>query len=139
MSDLLKNYPVVIELPVSWGDMDALQHVNHTVYFRYFLNGRVAYLEKLDSMKLMEDTGIGFILASILCKYKVPLTYPDRVLVGTKVTKVEDDRFTVKQVLVSDKHGKLAAVVEAVLVTFDYKNNKKTPIPEELKEKIEDL
>ena len=28
MQDLLKDYPVIIEEKVAWGDMDAAQHVN---------------------------------------------------------------------------------------------------------------
>jgi acyl-CoA thioester hydrolase len=139
MSDLLEDYPVIMEMSVSWGDMDALQHVNHAVYFQYFLNGRVTYLEALNVMELMDETGVGLILASIQCKFKIPLTYPDRILVGTKVDKIEEDRFYVKQALVSDKHGKIATVAESLIVTFDYKNNKKVDIPEEMKQRIEKL
>ena len=41
MQDLEKEYPVVIEQPLIWGDMDAYQHVNNTVYFRYFEDVRI--------------------------------------------------------------------------------------------------
>jgi acyl-CoA thioester hydrolase len=34
LSDLLKGYPVVIQLPVVWGEMDSYRHVNNSVYFR---------------------------------------------------------------------------------------------------------
>ena len=37
----LENYPVVIEIPVAWGDMDAFQHVNNVAYFRYFESARI--------------------------------------------------------------------------------------------------
>ena len=33
---LLADFPVLIAWPVQWGDMDAFQHVNNTVYFRWF-------------------------------------------------------------------------------------------------------
>jgi acyl-CoA thioester hydrolase len=36
MSDPLEAFPVVISIPVAWGEMDAFQHVNNSVYFRYF-------------------------------------------------------------------------------------------------------
>ena len=42
MSDLLKNYTCIIEQTVQWGDMDAAQHINNTVYFKYFTLGYVA-------------------------------------------------------------------------------------------------
>jgi acyl-CoA thioester hydrolase len=31
MQDLIKDYPVVIEMPIAWGDMDAFQHVNNII------------------------------------------------------------------------------------------------------------
>jgi acyl-CoA thioester hydrolase len=139
MDDVLTKYPVVIELPVSWGDMDALQHVSHTVYFHYFLNGRIAYLENLEMLNSMEESGVGLILASIECRFKIPLTYPDKLFVGTKVEKMDTDRIFIRQILVSTKHGTTAAEAKALLVAFDYNKNSKTNLPDELKQKIEDL
>ncbi|UCE13749.1 MAG: acyl-CoA thioesterase [Candidatus Heimdallarchaeota archaeon] len=139
MDELLTEFPVVIDLSVSWGDMDALQHVNHVEYFRYFLNGRVSYLERLDALNLMEDTGVGLILASIQCRFKRPLTYPDQLLVGTKVEKMENDRLLVRQALVSMKLRMIVAEAEALLVAFDYNTNSKAALPDELKQKIQAL
>lgn len=34
-------------LPVRWGDMDAMNHVNNTVYFRYMEQARIEWLESL--------------------------------------------------------------------------------------------
>ncbi|MFX0174037.1 MAG: acyl-CoA thioesterase [Candidatus Hodarchaeota archaeon] len=139
MDNILTKYPVVIELSVSWGDMDALQHVSHTVYFDYFLNGRISYLENLEMLSSMEESGVGLILASIECRFKIPLTYPDKVFIGTKVEKIDTDRIFIRQVLVSTKHGKTAAEAKALLVAFDYKKNSKTTLPDELRQKIQDL
>ena len=33
MDTLLKEFPVITEIKVAWGEMDALQHVNNAVYF----------------------------------------------------------------------------------------------------------
>jgi acyl-CoA thioester hydrolase len=139
MDDLLNDYPVNIELLVSWGDMDALQHVNHTVYFRYFLNGRVSYLENIKALNSMEETGVGLILASIQCRFKIPLTYPDKLLVGTKAEKILKDRIFIKQALVSTKYNRTAAEAESLLVAFDYKKNQKAILPKDFMQKIHDL
>ena len=32
----LTDYPTIITQAVQWGDMDAANHVNNTVYLRYF-------------------------------------------------------------------------------------------------------
>ena len=61
---LLEGFPVIVEFPVAWGEMDALGHVNNVAYFRYFENARIAYFERIKMWNFMEKTGIGPILAS---------------------------------------------------------------------------
>ena len=136
MKELISAYPIVIEIPVAWGDMDAFQHVNNIMYFKYFESARISYFGKINFMEVMNETGIGPILASTQCRYKIPLTYPDYVTVGAKVDTIEKERFIMKYVVISHKHEKIAALGEGVLVTFDYQNNKKTLIPDEIKKRI---
>lgn len=133
---LLEGYSIMIDIPVAWGEMDAFQHVNNVAYFRYIESARIAYSEKLGLHLLKEQTGIGPILGSASCKYKIPLTYPDTVSVGAKVTALEEDRFTMKYVIVSHKHQKIAAEGDAVIVMYDYNKSKKTAIPEEIRKKV---
>jgi acyl-CoA thioester hydrolase len=139
MKELISAYPVVIETPVAWGDMDAYEHVNNIMYFKYFESVRISYFEKIDFMEVKKRTGIGPILASTQCRFKIPLTYPDLVTVGAKVDTIEKDRFIMKYAIISRKHNKLAAIGEGVLVTFDYQNNKKALIPDEVRKRIIDL
>ena len=112
---LLEGYPVVIEIPVAWGEMDSFQHVNNIVYFRYFESARILYSEMLGLHKLKDDTGIGPILGSTSCKYKFPLTYPDTVSVGAKIVGIEEDRFSMKYVVVSHRHKRIAAEGDGVV------------------------
>lgn len=44
----LKQYPVIYEQTVAWGDMDAFGHVNNAMYYRYVESARLAYLGILD-------------------------------------------------------------------------------------------
>lgn len=137
MHETLAGYPVVIELPVQWGDMDALRHVNNTVYLRYFESARIALFNQLDYQRVMHDTGVGPILHSISCRFKFPLTYPDTVWVGVRVTEIAEDRFTVHHIVVSQRHGRLAAEGDGILVTYDYRAHHKTPIPDVWRQPIE--
>jgi acyl-CoA thioester hydrolase len=139
MSKLLKDYPVVIEFPVAWGEMDAMSHVNNIVYFRYFESARIAYFEKADMFSYMTETGIGPILATISCKFKIPLSYPDHVLIGAKVVSIEEDRFVMNHVVVSKKHQKAAAEGDGVIVTFNYRQGKKVTVPEVVRQRILDI
>jgi acyl-CoA thioester hydrolase len=136
MKELLETCPVVIEIPVAWGEMDALRHVNNIVYFRYFESVRMAYFQRLDIWNYMNETGIGPILAATQCKFKIPLTYPDTVSVGTKISELEADRFIMKYVVVSHSHAKVAAEGEGLIVSYDYRAQKKAPLPDVIKERI---
>ncbi len=139
MEELLAGYPVVIQLPVAWGDMDAMQHVNNTVYFRYFESGRIAYFERLELMDQMKETGVGPILASASCRFKFPLTYPDTISVGVRVTDMGEDRFTMAFRVVSHRHQRVAAEGDGLIVTYDYRAGRKIPVPQEVRARIQAL
>ena len=136
MNESLAGFPVVIDLPVAWGEMDALRHDNNIVYFRYFESARIAYFEKLRFWEFMNQTGVGPILASIQCKFKIPLAYPDTVSVGTRIPSIEQDRFVMEYRTVSHKSQAIAAEGEGVVVSYNYRESKKTPLPEEMKQRI---
>jgi acyl-CoA thioester hydrolase len=139
MNELLRDYPVTIEITVAWGEMDAFQHVNNKVYFKYFESVRIAYLERIESLEVMEKTGIGPILASTQCRFKIPLTYPDTVTVGARVEAMGEDRFSMKYAVLSHKFEKIAAEGEGVLVFYDYRNNRKAAILDEIRSRIIEL
>ncbi len=138
MQKKLDAYPVIIKIPIAWGEMDAFDHVNNTAYFKYFESARISYFEQINFMEFMETTGVGPILASTQCNFKIPLTYPDQISVGAKVDVdiIGTDRFTMKYAVFSHKHNKIAAWGEGVLVTFDYQKNQKALIPDEIKKRI---
>ncbi len=139
MDELLKEFPVVVELPVVWGEMDARQHVNNAVYFRYFESARTVYFDKLGVWALMEATGIGVILGSINCRFRIPLTSPDKISVGVRVINIQEDRFTVVHRIVSHRYEKLAAEGDGLLVAYDYKRLSKASLPDELRQRIHEL
>jgi acyl-CoA thioester hydrolase len=139
MEALLTDYPVVIEIPIAWGDMDAFQHVNNVRYFRFFESARIAYFEKLAFMQVMDDTGVGPILASTRCRFRIPLTYPDTVRVGARVADMGGDRFNMHYRVVSREHRKVAAEGEGLVIVFDYRNKCKHPLPEVLRTRIASL
>ena len=136
MNESLASCPVVIDIPVAWGEMDALRHVNNIVYFRYFESARIAYFERLGWWELMDQTGIGPILGSIQCKFKMPLTHPDTISVGTRVSRIEEDRFVMHYHALSHKSQRIAAEGESVIVSYNYHENKRSLLPKELKQHI---
>ena len=127
---LLANYPIHITLPVAWGEMDAMGHVNNVVYLRYFESVRMAYLERIGLMTHMQEHGIGPILAETRCRFRIPLEYPDEVEVGARVARLDTDRFLMEYAVASRNHGRLAAEGDGLIVTFDYDAKCKAPVPE---------
>ncbi len=136
MQDLRATYPVVIETPVAWGEMDSLQHVNNIIYFRYFESVRMAYFDALDFWDYMEETGIGPILASTQCKFRIPLTYPDTISAGARIAKVENDRFLMEYTVFSHQHRRVAAEGDGLIVAYNYREKKKAALPGEIRERI---
>ncbi len=137
MSDsLLSGYPVIVEQAVAWGEMDAYQHVNNVVYFRYFENSRLEYFRRLDWLAMQNDTGVGPILASTQARFRKPLTYPDSILIGARIAEVGEDRLTMQHRIISRRLGAVATEGEGIIVTFDYAGGVKAPVPDELRRRI---
>ncbi|MDX1571683.1 MAG: acyl-CoA thioesterase, partial [Xanthomonadales bacterium] len=94
-------WPVVILRHVKWGEMDAFGHVNNTVYFRYFEDVRIAHFDALGVMRVMEEQGLGPILASTRARFKAALTYPDEVEIRSRIRDLENDRFRMEYAVFS--------------------------------------
>jgi acyl-CoA thioester hydrolase len=136
---LLAGYPVVIELSVAWGEMDAYRHVNNVVYFRYFENARLEYFRRLDWFEFERQTGVGPILAATQARFRKPLTYPDTISVGARIASLAEDRFTMEHLIVSHSQGTVTTEGQGTIVSFQYRTGQKTPLPKEMRQRIETL
>ncbi len=132
----LSDFSVTIPVNVAWGEMDAFGHVNNVVFFRYMESGRIAYFDKIDLNKKLKHHGLGPILAATECQYLKPLFYPDKLIVGIKVTEIKNTSFVMEQAIFSERSG-LVATGKGVVVIFNYATQKKAPIPSELKSFIQ--
>lgn len=131
-----------IEIPLAWGEMDALGHVNNVVYFRYFESARIDFLRKAGCSQLRAADGVGFILQAMEARFRVPLVFPDTIVVGTKLVSIEEDRFTLAHSIRSVAHGKtqgVAAVGRGTIVTYDYAAGRKVAIPSPIRAAIQRL
>jgi acyl-CoA thioester hydrolase len=135
-SELLAGFPVIVEQNVVWGDMDAYQHVNNVVYFRYFENARLEYIRRLDWFEFEKASGIGPILAATQARFRRALTYPDTISIGARLLTLQADRFDLEHKIVSQAQGEVVTLGQGTIVTYHYADGKKVPVPEELKERI---
>jgi acyl-CoA thioester hydrolase len=132
----LASYPVIVEVPVLWSDEDSFGHVNNVAYLRWCEQGRVEYLGKIGLMPSRPPKGIGPIVASVTCNYRAQMTYPDTVIVGTRVSKVGNSSFKFEQRLVSRATGAVVAEAEATIVTIDYAAGASVRVPDAVREAI---
>lgn len=133
----LANSTCAITLPVLWGDMDALGHVNNVVAFRWFESARVAMLEQVGLSKLMEPKRIGPILAAVDCQYKLQIFYPDTVWVSACVSSVGRTSMQIKHRIYSQTEKTIAAEGNSVVVFFDYNRQRPVAVPPDIRAELE--
>ena len=129
-------YPVVIELPVQWGDMDALEHVNNVVYLRWFESARIAYFDRVSFMSRLREEKIGPILASSEIKYRAPIEYPDTVFVGAKVKRLGTDDLVQQYEIFSSAKNRVTTSGESRIVMYHFGQQTKVTIPDDIANNI---
>ncbi len=139
MTSPLEAYPVIKEIEVAWGEMDAYGHVNNAVYFRYFESTRIRYLEQAGLIELMAATNVGPILSETRARFKAPVTFPDKLMIGARVSAISGDRFTMQYAIMSEKSGRIVTEGEALIVCFDYNLGAKAAVPQLVIDAIEQL
>ena len=136
---LLAHYPVELEIPVQWGEMDAYDHVNNATFFRWFESARMDYLERCGMLKTMAEDRIGAILHSTECRYRRPVVFPDTVLIGGRASEIGDDRFTMEYAVVSLDQDVVVAKGSGIIVSYDYSAGAKTALPDSVRRGIAQL
>ncbi len=117
------------------GDMDAFDHVNNTVYYRYIENARIAYFDKLNIFA----ENILTVVASSQCRYLSSVLYPDQLKIGAKVEELRNSAIRMHYTLWSETQQKTVAQGECVIVCLDKINMQKTLIPQIIRNKIQML
>jgi len=130
-------WPISTEIKVNWGDMDALGHVNHSVFAKWMETVRMMYFSEIGMMNLYDDSNIGPILARIEIDYKLPIVFPDVVTVSTSVSRIGNSSFDMKYKIESlSNNGKSAATGSVVCVLLDYGSGMPHNIPSKIRESI---
>jgi acyl-CoA thioester hydrolase len=139
MQDTDPHYPISLEQEVIWGDMDAFEHVNNTVYFRYFEDARMAFFERCGANQHKARTRVGPILASTQCDFRAPLSYPERIRIVTWVEDIRPRRFTMRYRVFSLAQPRLVAEGSGLVVFYDYAQGQSCEIPADIAERIHSL
>jgi acyl-CoA thioester hydrolase len=118
-----------MRIPIRWGDMDAMGHVNNTIYFRYLEIVRVDWLDSLGGAP--NRAGQGPVIVNAFCNFYKQLEYPGEVLAKHYVSNPGRSSFdtwiTLERV---DQPDVIYAAGGATTVWMDFPAQKSTPLPD---------
>ena len=135
--DIPEQKKLVYEMtmPIRWGDMDAMGHVNNTLYFRYLEIIRIEWLHGVGGPPDMN--GEGFVVVNAFCNFIRQLSYPGEVLARMYVANPGRSSFDSFVTLErSDEPGVLYATGGATTVWLDFPAKKTLPMPDALRQAL---
>ncbi len=138
-STVLREFPVVIRLPIQWADLDVYGHVNNVVYLKWFEAARIAYASQVGVEVLARDHGVGAILMSVTCNYLRPLAYPGDVLSAVRITRLTIGGIALKYVIADAQTGVPVADGSSDAVLYDYAADRPVPVPDDIRAAVEAL
>src|SRR3546814_1318428 len=104
------------------GDLDALNHVNNTVYFRFFEEARVQLFSKVGLMPPSRKAGV---VAHVSCDFLKPLMYPAMAVVTQGLVRVGRSSIEMETLLeLEDEPGVFYAKGRYVMVGTDAEKGK---------------
>ncbi len=122
-------------IPIRWGDMDAMGHVNNTVYFRYMEIVRIEWLHALGGAPDPQATGP--VIVNAFCNFHRQLEYPGDILAKHYVAKPGRSSFETYITLErTDDPGVIYASGGAKTVWVDFPAGKSVPLPDWLRAKV---
>ncbi|RDE18125.1 acyl-CoA thioesterase [Motiliproteus coralliicola] len=125
-----------IDHPIRWGDMDALGHLNNTLYFRLFEEARVQWLAEIGSDFTNSDQGPVIVHAA--CDFLYPVVYPATTRVSITVEEIGRSSFVLAHHLsTAQQPERTFAEGPCKVVWIDYRQNRSVPLPDSIRQKLE--
>lgn len=129
----IRKLQLTTKIPVRWGDLDRYGHLNNTLYFRYFEQARIEWIEQKD-FRVDPDETEGVVIVHADCTFLIPVNYPATAIV--KVFAGEPGRSSVMNwyELYIEGDERLFATGSAKLVWVDNRTGKSLPLPAKMRE-----
>ena len=123
-------------IPMRWGDMDAMGHVNNTIYFRYMETVRLEWLFRAGGAG--DTHGNGPVIVNAFCNFIVQLKYPGDLLAKHHVANPGRSSFDTYITLErTDAPGVICASGGAKTVWVNHAQEKSMPLPSALRRLLE--
>lgn len=125
-----------MRIPIRWGDMDAMGHVNNTVYFRYMEIARIDWMCSIGCDP--DPKGEGPVIVNAFCNFYKQLEYPGEVLLRMYVSDPGRTSFESWATLErADDPGVMYAAGGATTVWVDFPAQKSVPLPGSIRRLME--
>jgi acyl-CoA thioester hydrolase len=123
-------------IPLRWGDMDAMGHVNNTIYFRYLEIARLEWLYQVGGPP--DPSGCGPVIVNAFCNFLRQLEFPGEVLAKHYVANPGRSSFDTYITLErTDTPGIVYAEGGSKTVWTDFKAQKSVPLPDWMRRLVE--
>jgi acyl-CoA thioester hydrolase len=129
--EIPENKKLVFEMtaPIRWGDMDAMGHVNNTLYFRYLEIIRVEWLAQNNAEPSPE--GQGPVIVNAFCNFYKQLEYPGDVLLKLYASDPGRTTFeTWTTMELASNPGVIYAAGGATTIWVDFPRQKAVDLPD---------
>ena len=124
-----------MSIPIRWGDMDAMGHVNNTIYFRYLEVARLDWLFSVGAGPNPE--GFGPVIVNAFCNFIRQVEFPGGLLARHYVANPGRSSFDTYITLErSGQPGIVYAEGGSKTVWTDFKAQKSAPLPDWLRELV---
>ncbi len=125
----VKKLVYEMTIPIRWGDMDAMGHVNNTVYFRYLETVRIDWMRSIGCQP--DPQGEGPVIVNAFCNFYKQLEYPGDVRVKMYVSDPARSTFeswgTMER---ADAPGVIYAAGGATTIWVNFPAQKSAPLPD---------
>ena len=124
-------------MPIRWGDMDAMNHVNNTTYFRYLETVRIDWMRSVGCMP--DPGGEGPVIVNAFCNFYKQLEYPGDVLVRMYVSDPARTTFESWATMArADQPEVVCAAGGATTIWVNFPQQKAVTLPEWMRKLVSD-
>ncbi|RYF34895.1 MAG: acyl-CoA thioesterase [Comamonadaceae bacterium] len=124
-------------IPIRWGDMDAMGHLNNGSYFRYLETARIDWFQSLGVDP--SPGGEGIVIVNAFCNFYKQLEYPGNVLLKMYTSDPARTTFETWGIMArADAPDVICAAGGATTIWVDFPKQKALPLPEWLRTIVSD-
>ena len=134
-----KDFDFWTSLRTRWSDMDALGHVNHTLFLSYMETARVETYMQLGFEGINKRMDKSTILANIEVTYLAQLSHPSSLKIGHRIIRIGTKSYDLISGIFLQPDNNLLCSAYFKMVSFNYEINKTILVPDKIRDNCRPL